>query len=709
VALSVALTGTGSVGDIVDGWSVGEFATPATIGASAAGTGTVSFSARATADSLTVINNNAVSTVNNLGTVEGVIQSVSQTGATVSVTHNTVLENYNMDVSVAPVVSGGAKGWFYQLLQDMNKQERVGFLPDVATFGYSFPFDSSPLDMTSQVNIDNVFIDTPFADVTRLHVDGDIQGFVYETAGTPLADWYDTVTIDDTPLLPYSFGEEAFVTQFTSMVDTDTNMFFGFVLTAEPAFAVGNENCISVEIDGATDSVYIRNYDALGVNTTTTLDISGLDHTQPLMFVLRSDYDATTFTSTTAVTVVDVDNINVQGNNSCGGGYLYNPLYFHLNTPFMGAVNIFRMQTASATPVDWFDTSIGGAYADIDFTGYTQVYNGAYPATEGVAWELIQQLGAAEKFDVHVSGNTMVVTDIGVRTLDITNVAGFPTVSPSTAFSGSAVNVEYSSPAYVFGLLYDAATDNRTISAGVGEVTTISVKSNINPLTLTQPVATSSYPVGDGEYYVVDSSGIVVPPSVWENFGGKLFAEVDPEDNTAIKLTLTGPKSEATNAGGPYKVGTFNDYGAMRLTGTGVYDGEDVVAVGTGVDPAKFTRTTVTSVTNPFIRNVEHAYDRGVWAAVKAGGPNVSFSATIPVSSVAGVGLTCGSLFDYANCTYRVSSASLGAIGAGISAEWYVTVADVDAIWGSQTVGDYDGFWGAYECQDQIIYPYLGA
>jgi hypothetical protein len=91
---------------------------------------------------------------------------------------------------------------------------------------------------------------------------------------------------------------------------------------------------------------------------------------------------------------------------------------------------------------------------------------------------------------------------------------------------------------------------------------------------------------------------------------------------------------------------------------------------------------------------------------MKASGPVVSINFSIPSSSISGIGLTCGSLFDYNNSTYRVISCTIGALSVSIYAERHVLVSDVDAIWGSQTVANFDAVWGSLECQDQIIFPY---
>jgi len=219
-------------------------------------------------------------------------------------------------------------------------------------------------------------------------------------------------------------------------------------------------------------------------------------------------------------------------------------------------------------------------------------------------------------------------------------------------------------------------------------------------------------PLPDGHYFVVDSDGLPISQNQWEDYGASLTVNIDPEDPSAIQVTVTGPYIEIPSTVGPYSIAANdgeNEFAALNILGSGVYSGDDVLKLVTGVDPVKYTRATINTIDNPFIVTEENAYDRGVWAAQKASGPVVTLSATVPLSSIDGVGLTCGSLIQYRNSTYRVISSSISAVSVSITAERYVTVADMDAIWSAQTVVEYDSLWGSYECQDQIIFPYLEA
>jgi hypothetical protein len=708
MALSVAMTGSGNVGEILPSWSVQESATPVSIGDSAASTGVVSFAARSTDESLLVINNNVVSSADGLGSVSGVVQSVSQTGATVSVTHNTVLEKYNMDVRVPPVSTGGVRGWFYQLGLALGLQQRTNFLPSPNNGGISFPFDASVRDFTDAYSIDSVFKNSD-----RAVIAGEVQGFSYSSPGAPA---WDLLTYN-TWSLPFTTVDDSNDTwlQFVATIDSSSQIFLGQSY-GDAVGAPTYYNLFTFDIDGSTDVVTIWEG---GSETQQTLNIASLDNSQPILFTFRlhgtvvnefnyaeltmyaTDHTGTVVSNTTPVTVSSY-------------GINWEMQYDHINTPFMGCVNVFQTAVGATAPTAYIDTTLDGNYATIDFTDYSGTYVGAYPATEGVAWELMQKLGAAELFEVSASGDNTVVRDIGLTTFVVDNISTPATIAPSTTFSGSKLNIEYSNPSYFEGTLYDALDDsNNVLTVGVAETTIASVKGAVNPLTLVQPVATPDwvFPVPDGKYYVVDSSDLECSAAFLDH-GGKINVAVDPEDYTAIQVTVVGPRTEPPGYPGPYRIAAStgsDDFAALSILGSGVTDGENVAVVGTGADPEKFLRSEVTTVNNPFIRTIGHAYDRGMWAAVKAGCPVVTINLAVPTSAVAGFGLTAGALFEYANSTYRITSVTVGAAATSLVGERHVTVADMDAIWGSQTVADYDGVWGTRECQDQIIYPYLGA
>lgn len=719
MALEVSMVGTGTVGNIAPGWALNESATSVTIGDRGAGTGSVSFVAQATDDSLLVINNNVTSTVGNLGTIDGVVQSVSQNGLSVNVTHGTFLDKFNLDIDVSPVEAGGPEAWFFKLgtaiFEALGRPDYSIPIPSgggsTEQYSYCFPFDNSSLDLSKQYSIDNVF-----GNLSSKSSDG---SFGYTFTADTIPSWEDYTNsgpfmhgietsgnwFAPDPMLPDDYS--GFEPYFEIMIDVDNATEISLWLKSGPTDGFPDYfNVVRMDVDGLAKTVSVVNESD---DTTTTGDFTSLVNGNPLLFTFSHETSspaAVTPFNRFRYTVKNSAGTSITGHVACllsgflnfAGDYINCDKMYYFNAAYV----------LSYTPT--YQTPITAGYNfDIDFTGYTGTYAGAYPATSGVGWELIQDLAAAENFEVATSGETILVRDIGSTTIDITNRTT-PTINPTSTLSGRQINIEYTDAAFVTGNVYDAEQDgNNIISVAAGATTITSVKGNVDPLSLLQPVRSDTWPVLDGQYYVIDSEGLPLLAGEWEGYGGYVIANIDPDDNSAIQITVKGPTEEVTLAGGPYELAASDSgvkYAALKISGTGVYVGDGQLQLITAVDATKYTRATVNTIDNRFIVTEENAYDRGVWASMKASGPVVTVNFSLPVSALAGVGLTPGALFDYNYSTYRVVASTINNLGVSITAERYVLVADTDAIWGTQTVADFDAVWGALECQDQIIFPY---
>lgn len=101
MAIRITVSGKGTLGDTIQGWSASEYATPVAIGEAAQGTGSVTVSGRSTDDSLLLVSND-IETVHedlegNLGSIRGVVRTVSEAGAVANVTHSNLLERFDAD------------------------------------------------------------------------------------------------------------------------------------------------------------------------------------------------------------------------------------------------------------------------------------------------------------------------------------------------------------------------------------------------------------------------------------------------------------------------------------------------------------------------------------------------------------------------------------------------------------------------------------
>lgn len=109
MALKIEMTGSGTVGPLEPGWNVNEYATPVAPGERASGTGNVGISAASRPESHLILNNRIVSTHERLGSVPGLIRSVSKSGIQTSFNHDTVLSKLDADRYLPPIIKGS--GW----------------------------------------------------------------------------------------------------------------------------------------------------------------------------------------------------------------------------------------------------------------------------------------------------------------------------------------------------------------------------------------------------------------------------------------------------------------------------------------------------------------------------------------------------------------------------------------------------------------------
>ncbi len=128
MALNIVMTGSGTVGDIVPGWSVEEYATPVVSGDYSGGAGNVTLNAAARDDSFFIINNEIVSTftdVDGVGhDITGTVRGVSQQGLNVSFNHTTVLEQFNVEKTIPSLIVGSP--WSaLDLLMQLNGEVRL--------------------------------------------------------------------------------------------------------------------------------------------------------------------------------------------------------------------------------------------------------------------------------------------------------------------------------------------------------------------------------------------------------------------------------------------------------------------------------------------------------------------------------------------------------------------------------------------------------
>jgi len=338
-----------------------------------------------------------------------------------------------------------------------------------------------------------------------------------------------------------------------------------------------------------------------------------------------------------------------------------------------------------------------------------------YPVWVGNVWDHLNQLCSATGREIAAVGNTIVIRDVGaiVREFPHFDATSKPKISVGTQASGRAIEIVYQNATQVTGgLLYDArADDNRQLQVDYMETVVQSVVTNSYPTALSQPVAVDAINPYDipalGTYCVSAVDGLPIPANEWRTYGGTVTVAVGDSPNV-LDITLVGPRWRIPGLEGPYRIGVSDgatDYAVLSVNGNGTKTGPRDLSLLTGADPLRATKPVATRIENLFIRNLSDAYARGVWASADAAGPTVSLSFSAPLSSLDGLGLTCGALVRYADSIFRIVTSRISRGRVAITAVQHVTAGDVSAVWAGATAGEYAAAWAGLTAGDANVRP----
>lgn len=384
-----------------------------------------------------------------------------------------------------------------------------------------------------------------------------------------------------------------------------------------------------------------------------------------------------------------------------------------------GTFALFRYRTFDTDPYagkhvtgfDYSDVTLSAAIqtymeaCDPSLNGYSFDYQGAtdpsvvIPAWTGNVWANLKELFATYNVELtrDDSAQTLIVRDIGSSTVVLRNIAanGVAT-TPVNLTGGRIVDVIYQQPRAGGGVVWDAATENVTLSIDVGERSDGILYTVNYPVELAQPTPTDTLPIQPGQYYVVDSLGVPVPADTWLASGANINLSVGESPGT-ISRTLFGPSAEISGYTGPFSFATGTDPSdtpALSIVGNGTF-----------CRPTRFVRAESQGqpYASPFMDTLDRVLQRGHYGSIQD--PNVTISFTCPTSELPTMGQAVGTLIPYEQSIYRITEVRWGNLSARVTAERYVTIEDIDDTWTGETVGDFDAYWAGYSLGDIQVQP----
>lgn len=227
------------------------------------------------------------------------------------------------------------------------------------------------------------------------------------------------------------------------------------------------------------------------------------------------------------------------------------------------------------------------------------------------------------------------------------------------------------------------ATENMQIlSINAGETISYEVQLNAWVTAVNQPVAVDLVGPEErtdlGAYCVVGADGLPVTAAQWTGQGGKLVVSLT-DDPSVIKVEVTAPPidillgTDGGNRLSPYSIAAASGdntlYNSLHITGVGLRFNKQELTLPTGVNSNVTIEEIGVTVDNPWVSNIEKAYDIGVRAAQAWAGPTYTFSEGT-TSKRHALRNVVGSRFNGDNVKFRIESASGSSAGvrcAGIS------------------------------------------
>jgi hypothetical protein len=728
----VEITGKGTVGAVLPGWSVQEDASPVAIGDTSGGVGQISFSAEREPESELVFSN-PITSKTDLGNISGFVQSTRSQGATIGLTHDTKLAAFLTERNI-PSVGSGDPGAVLDMLTQLYGYNRCK-LTNAGQRYWSLAGHDSAFDAKGKqfIGVDNT--------VARFRGDAYVRAYdirdsvaarsYYRRNGDIHAGVLDGFSIDIAPRT---------VTQlaFKRTLSTTTSSYFttGF---GDSNNAVGTGKNVRIDLD-LTDGAQVikitgdyKNTSAVVTPLSFSTSLTGLNLTTGALQVVvtfnwvnensfnitaqvanTSDY-STVRTVTTGTISSKLDDFSVpfeMGN--------VRALYYRTGN---SAVNLM---VEYENPQN-FDVAIPNyatgytALTGLPDSVYTPIVGGYYDG-----WEYLKQVAAGMACEYQIVNDRITVRLRGGRELDVNNVKNLE-VNQSAAGVAQLIEVVNNNasvtPHIIFALasgrtkIYDARDDNTVWSIGVNEISTFTVNTDTqvsmvyNPENYTDFNMTDDHILWDfGVYRIIDSDNKRVPMKPWTEAGGDVRVKASPSPGL-FDVIITGPASEIVNYKSPYRFASYDTgrvVAAFSVSGRGVIAKPEVISIPTGTADDRLPARTTQRITNVALGNASRAYDRVSWAMVGASSPSRSVSFDIPTSSVSALGYAPGSIFRYLECNWRVTSSQVDRAWTSITALPYTTIEDVRLEWNGATNKDFANFWSNYEATDIKQRPLFG-
>jgi hypothetical protein len=689
MTLSLAMTGSGTIGEIYPGWEIVEQATPAMPGDSRGSVTYAKFSGRANDDSRFLADNAATLTTP-FGVMDGRISEVSIVGLEATASVVGTMQQFVTDHSFGPIAEftyvgswEPAYGGLDPVGAVVDADDNLHVLVDRASAGDcvfvfdrngnqidtwgAYGFGTSDLYGVTAIAIDgdgsfyvgnansgrvSVF-DSSYAYVSQFGASGSGDGQFQNIAGIGVAPAGDVYVTDSSLDRVQRFDpSHVFDSKWGSSGSGDSQ-FMG------PAGVAVDSSGYVYVADRTLDQV--KKYSASGTWqwTATAVDALGLSYAADHVYVtttaglLKLDTSdgaqasgtdlLTSINLAVAVAVTDSTLYAVEGSSIVGHDNRVFRYFGPGDIPLSAALEYYVAEIMGG---------IGSLTIDFQATDQTVVI----PSWRGDVWAKLKELCATYRVHLDYTGSALVVTDIGSIEIPFPASASKIVTNPVNLTGGLTVDILYLLPQSGEGTMWRQG-NAMPISAGQSLARTLSLDSS--PVWVADPTASDTVPPPDGSYNVRDAAGALVSAATWTGAGGSITARV-VDVLGAVRLDMSG----AYLAGGDFTI-----------------DGLSLVGSGVTVTPRTFRRagSQGNPYSSPFMDSIDRACSRGHYGSRQD--PNVVVTFECVASDLPGLGQTVGRVFAYDSSRYRIIEVRWGNLSAQVSAERYVTAGDLDDLW----------------------------
>lgn len=302
-------------------------------------------------------------------------------------------------------------------------------------------------------------------------------------------------------------------------------------------------------------------------------------------------------------------------------------------------------------------------------------------------WQELKELAAVHRFDMWVEGETLVVDNIGTRTVqglevldegwsaDISNIANwvevtwFKDVVADQGFTWQD-DMEY----YPRGKNEDA----QVLQVDAGESTEIELEVDAWVHVWNQPVCVDwvdnrVYDNSQGVYSVVGNDNLPITAAQWTSQGGRLTVE-PTDDPSVVKIMLVGADIPEL---APFRIAmsSGNHYNSLHLTGWAYIWEKVTTRVYTGAGSELTSQEMGAQMESRHVQNLSQAYDVAYRVARAYAGPNLS----LDVETLDGI--SPGTVISTPEANFRVEQLTTNPLNAQAVTGEFSTFEDFNQVW----------------------------